>query len=193
MNEKYERFYIVMTGFAGAFGTSLIAEKTEEKLKNRFPGFLIETAKSFQTQGFAYNAQKLFSGKTEEMGIVRIHPLSEGGVFKGLWELGKEADAGFGVELKKIPIKQETIEICNYVDINPYELMSNGAELIMCKDPLKICEVLTENGIESEIIGRTPPEKKRVIYYDDEERFLEPRRGDSILELSEVLPREIKE
>ena len=32
MNEKYERFYIVMTGFAGAFGTSLIAEKTEDGL-----------------------------------------------------------------------------------------------------------------------------------------------------------------
>ena len=182
-----------MTGFAGAFGTSLIAEKKEKSLRERFPVFLIRSAKEFAKEGFENRAAEIFQGKEEESGILAIHPLSEGGVFKGLWELGEEAGTGFGVELKKVPVKQETIEICNYVDINPYELLSNGAELILCKDPAAVEQELENHGVNAALIGRTHPEKKRVIYYDDEERFIEPRRGDSILELPEILPALLKE
>ena len=34
------------------------------------------------------------------------------------------------MEIEKIPIKQHTIEICEYFDLNPYQLMSTGAMLI---------------------------------------------------------------
>ena len=182
-----------MTGFAGSFGAALIAEKKEEELKNRFPAFLIRQAKTFEKDGFEKKAAEIFEGREEEFGAELIKPLSEGGVFKGLWELGEEAGIGFAVELKKVPIKQETVEICNFVDINPYELMSNGAELILCTDPIAVENELKSHGVNASIIGRTHAEKKRVIYYDDEERFIEPRRGDSILELPEVLPVPVKE
>lgn len=182
-----------MTGYAGSFGASVIAEKKEEELKKRFPAFLIRQAKSFAKDGFERKAAEIFTGREEEFGIEFIRSLSEGGVFKGLWELGEEAGTGFGVELKKVPVKQETIEICNQVDINPYELMSNGAELILCNDPVAVEEELKNHGMNASVIGRTHPEKKRVIYYDDEERFIEPRRGDSIWEIPEVLPAFIKE
>ena len=79
------------------------------------------------------------------------------------------------------------------MDINPYELLSNGAELILCKDPAAVGQELENHGVNAVLIGRTHPEKKRVIYYDDEERFIEPRRGDSILELPEILPALLKE
>ena len=47
---------------------------------------------------------------------------------------------------------------------------------------LPIGEIAEKAGIPAAVIGREHSEKKRVVYYDDEERFLEPRKGDSILE-----------
>ena len=31
---------------------------------------------------------------------------------------------GLEIDLKKIPIRQETIEICEFFDLNPYKLLS---------------------------------------------------------------------
>lgn len=59
-----------------------------------------------------------------------MHDLSQGGIFTALWEMAERAGVGLEVDLKRIPVKQETIELCEYFDINPYNLYSAGALLI---------------------------------------------------------------
>lgn len=59
-----------------------------------------------------------------------MHDVTEGGIFGALWEMAEASGVGLDIDLKKIPIRQETIEICEVYDINPYLLISSGAMLI---------------------------------------------------------------
>ncbi len=57
--------------------------------------------------------------------------ISRSGVFAALWELSEKLQCGFYADLKKIPIRQECIEICEYFDLNPYHLYGQGAILAL--------------------------------------------------------------
>lgn len=43
-----------------------------------------------------------------------MQDLSEGGIFGALWEMADGAGIGLDVALKRIPIQQETVEICEF-------------------------------------------------------------------------------
>ncbi len=178
-----EQYGILMIGYAGSFGAGLIAEKKEIKLLERFPSFLIRNAVSEGKKGVLYKEMLLERLKdlSFRYDILCMEEAGDGGVFKGLWNLGEAAGSGFFVDLKAIPIKQETVEICNFFDINPYQLYSEGVILLMSKESDALAEELRRDGIPAERIGRTHFEKKRVILNEDEERFLEPRAGDAIV------------
>ena len=178
-----ERYGILMVGFAGSFGAGLIAEKKRAALSERFPSFLIRNAISDGKKAVS-DKEALFE-KLKELSyryeIIGMEEARDGGVFKGLWNLGEASGLGFSVNLKAIPVKQETVEICNFFDINPYQLYSEGVILLLSRDADILSDELRESGIPAQRIGRTHFEKKRVIVNDDEERFLEPRAGDSMV------------
>lgn len=52
-----------------------------------------------------------------------------------------------GNDLKKIPIRQETVEICEYFDVNPYGLISSGMMLMASADGNALVLALQEAGI----------------------------------------------
>lgn len=52
--------------------------------------------------------------------------ISEGGIFGALWEMADGAGIGLDVALKRIPIQQETVEICEFFGVNPYQMLSTG-------------------------------------------------------------------
>ena len=174
-----------MAGFAGCNGAGLIAGKKAATLRKRYPVFIIRNAVMQGQISYREPVLSLLKEKEDDYEILGMEAVGEGGVFKGLWNLGESCNAGFSVDLKSIPIKQETVEICNFFDINPYELYSEGTFLFLAKDGSGLAGELNRNGIPAEVIGRTHDEKKRVIVNDDEERFLEPRRGDSMISLNE--------
>ncbi len=55
--------------------------------------------------------------------------VSEGGVFAALWRLSLITRCGLTVYLKRIPIHQEVIEICNCLELDPYKI--GGCELFL--------------------------------------------------------------
>ena len=48
--------------------------------------------------------------------------------------MGQCSGVGLEIDLKKIPIRQETIEICEFFDLNPYKLLSGGSLLLAAAD-----------------------------------------------------------
>ena len=106
-----------------------------------------------------------------------VFRMGEGGIFRALWDLGIRLGCGLTVDLKKIPICQETIEICEYADINPYEADSRGAVLIACRDAGPLLMALKERGIRAELIGSMNGSKAKTLLYDGHVRYLDkPRR-----------------
>ena len=106
--------------------------------------------------------------------------VSEGGIFAALWEMAEAAGVGLDIDLKKIPIRQETVEICEFFDINPYKLMSQGCLLIASKDGNKIVREITGAGGMAAIIGVASDSNDRVLIQGEERRFLETAQTDEI-------------
>ena len=129
---------VVITKWIGIEGTTILANEHEEELLKRFPSRMIYEAKNFD-QYLSVIPEAALAVKS---GVTAMHDVTEGGIMGALWELAESSGVGLEIDLKKIPVKQETIEICNYFDINPYHLISSGSMLMTTKDSTKLCQVL---------------------------------------------------
>ena len=47
-------------------------------------------------------------------GVSAMHDVTEGGIFGALWEMAEASGVGLEIDLKKIPIRQETVEVCEF-------------------------------------------------------------------------------
>ena len=163
---------IVMTKWIGISETARLAREKEEDLLTRYPLFFIRSAQSLE-QYYSIIPEAATAVKS---GISAMHDVAGGGIFGALWELGERAGVGLQVYLKKIPIKQETVEICEFLGYNPYEMRSDGALLIVTTEGHTLVETLAQEGIPAEVIGMITDNNDKVIINDDEKRFLEPPR-----------------
>ncbi len=161
---------IVMTKAIGLEGTALLAEEYEEEFLKRFTNLYVNNAKSLINHISVVEEANI--GAT--YGVAAMHDMSEGGVFGALWELGEAAKCGLKVELKKINIRQETVELTNHLNINPYLMPSQGSLLMVTSDGLGLVSKLEECGIDAYIIGKITEDNDKVIINEDEKRFLEP-------------------
>ena len=84
------------------------------------------------------------------------------------------------MDLKKILLKQETVEICEFYDLNPYMLISSGCMLIVTDQANYLVEKLKSEGISAAVIGRITAGNDRIIINEDERRFLEPPKSDEL-------------
>lgn len=167
---------IVMTKWAGLEGTAIIASEKEEELKMKYPASFIEGAKKM----IDYISIVPEAMVAREVGAASMHDVTEGGIFGALWEIGAAAKVGMEVYLDKILLKQETVEICEFYDINPYMLISSGCLLIITDKANLLVDRLKEKNIAAAVIGRITEGNDRVIINGDERRYLEPAKSDEL-------------
>ena len=70
-------------------------------------------------------------------------------------------------------VKQETIEVCEYFHLNPYQLTSTGCVLLVTDKGEELADALRKNGTPATVIGRTTKETERVIMNGGEKRYLD--------------------
>lgn len=170
---------VVLTKWVGLEGTYLIAREKETELRERFSAEYIEEAKGFDR----YLSIIPEAATAMESGVGALHHVSEGGIFGALWEMAERSGVGLEIELKRIPIRQETVEICNYYDINPYALLSSGCLLMTADKGHELMESLHKKGIKATVIGRTTDSNDRLIINEEEKRFLTPAQQDEYFKL----------
>ena len=170
---------IVMTKWLGLEGTAIIADNYFDKLCERYHKDIAEEARAFRR----YLSIIPEAATAQKSGVSAMQMLREGGVFGGLWELAANNGVGLVVDLKSIPVRQETIEVCELFDLNPYELLAGGSMLITASNGAELVRVLNEQGIEAAVIGRTTSGNDKIIRHNDEQRFLEPAKGDEIYKI----------
>ena len=163
---------IVMTKWIGISESARLAQEREEELLTRYPLFFIKSAQNLE-QYYSIIPEAATAIKS---GVTAMHDVAGGGIFGALWELGERFGVGLQVDMKKIPIKQETVEVCEFFGYNPYELRSDGALLIVTSEGHALVEKLAQEGISAEVIGMIMEGNDKVIINDDEKRFLEPPR-----------------
>jgi len=118
---------IVMTKWAGVEGTTILSHEGEEQLLSYYHKNLVKEAKTFDTMLSVVKDSEI----AMKHNVYAMHDVTEGGIFGALWELGVKAGLGLIVDQSLIPIRQETVEICEYFDLNPYMLIGSGSMLIV--------------------------------------------------------------
>ena len=113
-------------------------------------------------------------------GVAAMHDVTEGGIFGALWEMAQASGVGLEIYLKKIPLKQETVEICEFFGINPYELISSGSMLMAAEDGNLLVMNLKKAGIAAALVGKATKGNDRVLINGEERRFLEPPKVDEL-------------
>lgn len=167
---------LVMTKWAGLEGTAILANEKYQELTKRYTEDFISNAKEFMSWISVVKDAKV----AKEAGARCMHDVTEGGVYGALWEMASASNLGVEVEMKKIPIRQETVEICEFFDLNPYQLISSGSMLIGTKNGNAMVAALEREGIPAAVIGRAVEGNDKVILYDEEKKFLEPPKSDEL-------------
>ena len=170
---------IVATKWVALEGTAILAREKEEDLRTRYAQPFIDNAKVFG-QMMSILPEAAVAVKS---GASAMHDVSEGGIFGALWELAESAGVGLEIDLKKIPIRQETIEICEFFDVNPYKLLSGGCLLIATEDGNGLVMELEKADIPAVIIGKATDSNDRVLINEDERRFLETTQTDELYQI----------
>ena len=171
-----ENIEIVMAGTIAIGASGIMAKLYEDRLRKKFHDVFVEDCLKIAE----FTDVKKITQIAKEYDIAYMHNVSDGGVFAAAWEMASAVDLGINIDIKKIPVWQETIEIAEIFDYNPYMVDGTGAVLIATKNGKALVEKLKDNGIYADVIGRITSGKDRVVMNDDEKRFLEPPRGDEI-------------
>lgn len=196
---------IVMSKYAGIEGTAMLAAEMQAKLADKFSEFFVKEAGGFTS---------MLSVRPEAVATQSIIPeavmmnASEGGIYAALWKLADKCGAGITVDLKKIPVRQETIEISNYFDFDPYMMESAGSLLMAVPEGRgeELVQALadgslgagcnlnnngkngqnsgkTEFRIPAAVIGKMTAGNDRVIINGDDRRFLTAPEPDSLIKI----------
>lgn len=170
---------IIITKWAGIEGTAIIAKEKEAELLEHFPQRFIDQAKQFD-QMLSVLAEAQIA---VQYNVSAMHDVTEGGIFGALWEMAEASGVGLEIDLKKIPLRQETIEVCEYFGINPYELISSGSMLMAAADGNTIVRELEKQGIHAVVVGKATKGNDRILYTAQERRFLEPPKSDALYQV----------
>lgn len=170
---------ILVTKWIGIEGTSIIAKEKESELLARFSESFVDTAKGFDQ----YLSVVPESRIAVEHGVSAMHDVTEGGIYGALWEVAEASGVGLEADLKAIPIRQETVEICEYFELNPYYLISSGCMLMTAERGHDLARKLQAAGIPAAVIGKTTEGKARRIWNGGEESYLERPKTDELYKI----------
>ena len=171
-----EGLALVITKWIGLEGTAMLAQQGHEELCVKYPDPFIRDAIDFKNY---LNVAKE-AAVAIKSGAVAVTDISNGGVYASLWDIAERAGTGLCVDLKSIPIRQETVEICEFYEINPYQLLSGGALLFACEDGDRLVAELEKEGIPAKVVGYLKSGNDKIITNADESRFLEMPGCDMI-------------
>ncbi len=167
---------IVVTGWIGLEGSSILAREREELLLSYLPQKILQKVQYIYAHIDIERVRQI----TSDLGATSIYIAGKGGIYGALWEMAKVSEVGIQIDLKSIPIRQETIEICEVFDIDPYMLMSGGALLVGTHHGASLVETLRRMDIHSHVVGHVTGDNDRVILHGEERRYLEPPKKDAL-------------
>ena len=138
---------IYISGTIGIQGAKKLCDENSTFLHERFAGFFIkqieelfekeldndlqeQIVKKQITQANGENAPDFLLANDD--GCIYISTIADGGIFGALWKACSELKCGCEVDIKKIPIRQEVIEIAELFGENPYEADSSECLILIC-------------------------------------------------------------
>ena len=166
---------LIVAGPVAAEGTAWITENNYERLREVFAERFLEDARRLPDvygTGMEEENNKVWE-MAAKAGASARYLMGEGGFLGALWKMAEASGVGLEVDLRSVPIRQETIEICEIFDVNPYKLLSGGSVLLGIQGGDAFVQELRREGIMAAVIGQTNSGNDRLLYSGGNARYLE--------------------
>lgn len=171
---------LVAAGYAGQAGVRVILQRRHRELRQWFSEEYLETAK-LRTGPESGLGMDFWRG----LGAAECEEAGEGGILAAIWNLSGAYETGVEFALRRIPVTQETIEICERFELNPYRLYSSGCYLLAAENGGRLAADLAERGIPAQVVGKVNRGIKREVIHAESRGFLDRPQKD---ELRKVVP-----
>ena len=167
---------LAVAGYAGLAGTLALAEARSQELSLFFSDEYMEKIAGCRTLILEKRDAAFWRG----LGASEWEPAGEGGILTAIWNLSGAYETGVEFSLRKIPLRQETVEVCERLELNPYRLYSEGCYLLAADNGGQLVEKLAGEGIFAQVIGRVKDGIAREMIVQDGRGFLERPQPDEM-------------
>lgn len=170
---------ILLAGWIGVEGMLRIIGEREHELRERFTPSFLRQMKAYGRE--VCGLRKIAAA--EEQGISVIRQITEGGILAALWRLSEESGLGMSLDMKKIALRQETIEVCEHFRLNPYQLTSGGSFLMLTENGDAAAERLRRKEIPAVVIGHLTGNNDKVIHNGEDVRYIDRPAPDELMKI----------
>jgi len=168
-------------------GTSIIGYEKEKELKDRgFNNDFITTCKNYlYNPGISVYNEALLAN--QYFSIKSMHDPTEGGLANAIVEMALASNNGVIIEREKIKILPEPLKLSQIFNLNPLNTISSGSLLIAIEseNSTKLVELMKNNNIKAEIIGKFVEKKKGFNFKTKNGKF-EPLIYTPIDDISKI-------
>lgn len=142
---------IVMSKWLGLEGTHILASELKDKLMGKFTETEIQEAIDLG-EHLSVVKEGLIA---KDFGVKYMHDITEGGIYGAIWETGKAIGKGIDLFEDKLPIKEITKRICEYLGVDVRKLISSGSMIMVvpAENIEDLVAKLDEKNIPASIIG----------------------------------------
>jgi len=123
--KTFNKKYIEIDGYAGSLGAAFLYDKDPKKVDKLFREDYVREGRVALDEG-------------------RDLPLIEDGILAQLARICKEEKCGYELELRKVPVKQFAIEVCEIFREDPYLLPCNAIIRLTDKETPASCGCTTQ-------------------------------------------------
>lgn len=169
---------LLMCGYAGLEGTLRLLSESRTDLSARFTDTFLDEAERLEDE-LVTPGQVLHVFDAD--GNAAVRQIRSGGILAALWELCEQEQAGFEIDMHRIALKQETVEISEFYRLNPYQMTSAGSFLILTERADEVLAVLEDAGAHAVRLGTAGKQNARVIRNGEETRYLDRPAPDELL------------
>lgn len=174
---------IILCGCIGLEGMLRILDEAGEEPGGRFVPAFLRQAEELRSE-LVMPGQIVKVCGTESAGgeplAAAVRQIGSGGILAALWEMAERSGCGMEVNMDAMTLKQETVEICEYYQLNPYQMTSAGSYLIATEHAEELLRVLEKEGVRAGRLGIARAQAARVITSKEETRYLDRPAPDSL-------------
>lgn len=170
---------IVIAGYAGERGAICAAAARQEELRRRFRA----DCAAQLLQGAAPKSKEILE-RLRAAGIAaeEYRVAGEGGVLAELYRMTRERRAGLRLWLKRIPLRQDTTELCELYGLNPYRLYSDCV-ILVTESGMRLAEIVATMGIPAACVGYLTDGLDKLIVDKEETEYLNRPEVDELFKL----------
>lgn len=180
---------LVAAGFAGLAGTVWIVKRKRDALLQRFSQRYLDNM--LELAAYCGEIPRSAAGPERDetaSGVIgedegrwsAVWRAGEGGILKAVWDFSGSCGLGMTAALRRIPIRQETVELCEWLGLNPYRLYSRGCVLFTAANGGRLAQELNETGVPAAVIGAVTGDFVRRVTVENGLGFLERPRPDEL-------------